>query len=245
MQKFKALPILAGAAALGAVALTGTLAYAAPITGTLNIANANLATQGSGPYASYTITGVTGNDSTGFTEFHVTASGLNGFVFGDSNVFNLNLSTTGTLCLNDMQSGCTTGAPSPTDLTQTAAGNADGFGSFNFSLNDGSGFSPNSVFSSLSLDFTTAAVTEENLLTSNGTATVAAHMALGSNLNCTGFAGNGGTQGMGTNDNPGNCSAVPAPVIGHGLLVLLAIGGVLGGGKLLENLKKQHRLRAA
>jgi hypothetical protein len=36
--------------------------------------------------------------------------------------------------------------------------------------------------------------------------------------------------------------AVPAPRIGHGLFVLLAIGGVLFGGKLLESLKK-HRLR--
>jgi hypothetical protein len=33
---------------------------------------------------------------------------------------------------------------------------------------------------------------------------------------------------------------VPAPVIGHGLFILLAIGGVLFGGKLLENLKKRH-----
>jgi hypothetical protein len=31
---------------------------------------------------------------------------------------------------------------------------------------------------------------------------------------------------------------VPAPAIGHGLLVLLAVGGVLFGGKLLENLIK-------
>jgi hypothetical protein len=33
---------------------------------------------------------------------------------------------------------------------------------------------------------------------------------------------------------------VPAPLIGHGLLVLLAVGGVLCGGKLLENLKKRR-----
>jgi hypothetical protein len=33
---------------------------------------------------------------------------------------------------------------------------------------------------------------------------------------------------------------VPAPLIGHGLLVLLAVGGVLFGGKLLESLKKHH-----
>jgi hypothetical protein len=38
--------------------------------------------------------------------------------------------------------------------------------------------------------------------------------------------------------------SVPAPLIGHGLLVLLAIGGVLSGSKLLENLKKRH-LQAA
>jgi hypothetical protein len=31
---------------------------------------------------------------------------------------------------------------------------------------------------------------------------------------------------------------VPAPAIGHGLLVLLAVGGVLFGAKLLENLKR-------
>jgi hypothetical protein len=33
---------------------------------------------------------------------------------------------------------------------------------------------------------------------------------------------------------------VPAPLIGHGLLVLLAVGSVLSGSKLLESLKKQH-----
>jgi hypothetical protein len=39
-------------------------------------------------------------------------------------------------------------------------------------------------------------------------------------------------------------SLVPAPVIGHGLLVLLAVGGVLSGSKLLERHKK-HQLQAA
>jgi hypothetical protein len=33
---------------------------------------------------------------------------------------------------------------------------------------------------------------------------------------------------------------VPAPIIGHGLLVLLAIGGVMLGGKLVEGLKKRQ-----
>jgi hypothetical protein len=38
---------------------------------------------------------------------------------------------------------------------------------------------------------------------------------------------------------PDTFITVPAPLIGHGLLALLAIGGVLFGGKLLENLKKR------
>jgi hypothetical protein len=38
--------------------------------------------------------------------------------------------------------------------------------------------------------------------------------------------------------------SVPSPLIGHGLLALLAVGGVLFGGKLVEILKK-HRLQAA
>jgi hypothetical protein len=33
---------------------------------------------------------------------------------------------------------------------------------------------------------------------------------------------------------------VPAPLIGHSLFVLLAVGGALFGGKLLESLKKNH-----
>ena len=37
---------------------------------------------------------------------------------------------------------------------------------------------------------------------------------------------------------------IPAPLIGHGLFVLLAVGGVLFGSKLLE-LKKQCNLRTA
>jgi len=35
-------------------------------------------------------------------------------------------------------------------------------------------------------------------------------------------------------------TVVPAPLIGHGLLVLLAVGGVLFGGKFLESLKTRH-----
>jgi hypothetical protein len=36
-----------------------------------------------------------------------------------------------------------------------------------------------------------------------------------------------------------SAAAVPAPLIGHGLLVVLAVGSVLFGRKLLESLKKR------
>jgi hypothetical protein len=39
---------------------------------------------------------------------------------------------------------------------------------------------------------------------------------------------------------PSNVTPVPAPLIGHGLLVLIAVGGVLFGGRFLESLKKRH-----
>jgi hypothetical protein len=55
---------------------------------------------------------------------------------------------------------------------------------------------------------------------------------------CLGPANDGTESWIGFNQ-----AAVPAPLIGHGLLVLLAIGGVLFGGKLLESFKK-HRLQA-
>jgi hypothetical protein len=47
-------------------------------------------------------------------------------------------------------------------------------------------------------------------------------------------AANGLPEDLQTNSVP-----IPAPLIGHGLLVLLAVGGVLFGSKFLENSKKQ------
>jgi len=242
MPKSKYLPILASAAALGTLALTGPSAHADFMASAfdLNFANPDLATQGSGPYASIQITGIgsgtTASDT--FQEFHVTATGLNSFVFGDHSIVGLNLSTSagaGTLCQTN-GGLCTTGAPSIT-LSQTS-GQVDGFGNFDFVLDDGSGFS--SPHSSFSFDFTTAtAVTEASLLTGTSTgATAVAHMALSTNTACTGFAGNAASNDTSTAGS--SCTAVPAPIIGHGIFVLLSIGGVLLGGKFLEDLKKRH-----
>jgi len=239
MLKSKSLPILAGAA-LGALALMGPVAHADQIMGTLDVANANLFTQGSGPYASFTIAGVSGgNGSTTFTRFHVSATGLNSFVFGDGNIFDLNLLDTPMLV-----SGSCDFSPCSQD---TSNGSVDGFGKMNLKIDDGAGFSSTGL-PTLSFDFTTsvAEITQNLLvpLSDDVGASAAAHMALSSNTACTGFAGNAGTNGMGTNSDTGNCVAVPAPLVGHGILALLAIGGVLFGGKFLESLKK-HRMQAA
>jgi hypothetical protein len=48
-----------------------------------------------------------------------------------------------------------------------------------------------------------------------------------------------------SNDGPDSFigfQQVPAPIVGHGLLVLLAVSGVLFGARLLER-GKRHRLR--
>jgi len=243
MLRSKSISIFAGVAAL---ALMGPAAHANVVLPTYNltVANPDLATQGSGPYASVSITGIGAAPATTFREFEVTATGLNNFVFGDSSVFNLNLSSAagaGTLCLTN-GGLCTTGAPSITLTQASAVNNVDGFGPMNFQLNDDPGFS--TPHSSLTFDFTTAnAVAVTALLSpnSNNTDTVA-HMALSTNTACTGFAGDGNKPtGSSTNSS---CTAVPAPLIGHGVVVLLAIGGVLCAGKALESFKK-HRLQAA
>jgi hypothetical protein len=229
MLKFKSFPILVGAAALGTLALMAPSAHAT-IMGQLTVANANLATQGSGPYANFTITGQGAGPT--FNDFQVTATGINNFVFGDGGIFALNLSAgagAGTLCLS------ATCPFTSTFLTSGGSGNEDGFGNFNFTLNDGPGFS--TPHPSLSFEFMTAnSVTEANLLT--GLPNAAGHMALGTNTACTGFAANGGTGG-GTVDNTA-CVAIPAPVIGHGPLVLLAVGGLLFGAKLFGR-SRNHR----
>ncbi|SRR5216683_1139718 len=190
-------------------------ARADSLTFSLTVANPNLATQGAGPYASVTITG-------SGTSWSVTATGQNGFVFGDGGVFALNLSSaagTGTFV-------------SGTGLSQTAAGNEDGFGSFNFVLNDGSGFS--SPMASLSFTFTTTGSVSgvaALLALNDHNADIAGHLALSTNLACTGFAANtGATKPTGSPDNSACVtSGVPEP----SSAALLFVGAMLIGGTYL------------
>jgi hypothetical protein len=201
----------------------------------LNIANANLSTQGAGPYASVVISDSVTNMAT--TTFTVTATGDNSFVFGDHSILDLNLSSsagTGTLtqssCVFTLAKGGTvTGA---TACSQGSSGNVDSFGNFNFVVDDGSGFSTGG-YTILSFTFTTStAVTLANLLTSNSTAEVAAHMALSTNTACTGYAGNAGTQGQGGPSDSSCTVAATEPgavtLLGSGLLGVAVVLGRRG-----------------
>src|SRR5579862_165809 len=96
----------------------------------LTVANANLATQGAGPYATFTFTFTAMNG--GGTDVSVTANGLNGFVFGDHEIIDLNLSSGAGTVSNFSGTGLT---------LATGSNQVDGFGNFNFILNDGNGFS--------------------------------------------------------------------------------------------------------
>jgi len=173
------------------------------LMGQLTVANANLATQGSGPYANFSITGQGAGPT--FNDFQVTATGIDSFVFGGINVFDLNLSATagaGTLCTT---AACL--AFNSSFLSSGGVGVVDGFGLFNFTLNNDPGFS--TPHPSLQFEFTTAnLVSEANLLaTTTQGASVGGHMALSTNTACTGFAANGGSSAGGV-DNPA-CTSVP------------------------------------
>jgi hypothetical protein len=185
----------------------------------LNVANPNLATQGSGPYATYVISL---DADTGLVS--VTATGDNSFVFGDSSIIDLNLSSTAGTVSNFSGTGLTL-ATSPPSTSQV-----DGFGMMNFTLNDGSGFSsPSSSFTfSFNISNHTLTGVSQLLATNSNGTDVAAHMALSTNTACTGFAGNGSAP-TGSPDNSACTSAAPEP----SSAALLLVGVVLIGGTLV------------
>jgi len=205
-------------------------------TFTLNVGNPNLASQGSGAYGTVTVTG-TGAGTTA-TSWTVTAQGLNGFVFGGAQIINLNFSgspgtingviptsgTAGAVPIIATALSCTDAAGNLRTcgtFSTNGSNNADGFGSFSLSIDNGSGFS--APYSSFTLTFTTG---NSVSLAANGSgATVAAHMARASTASqCTGYAANAGTSSGETVSSGCSSTSIPEP----NSLVLLLASGIVG-----------------
>jgi len=119
---------------------------------------------------------------------------------------------------------------------------ADGTGTFTASVEctqpaTGNGCNPGMIPTINDLHFTVTNATLAQLEVGNGATPGTGNMFVADIL-----CGAGQTQCNGLTgpvDVP-----IPAPVIGHGLLVLLAVGGVLFGGRFLEGLKNRN-LKAA
>lgn len=176
----------------------------------LTVPNVDLATQGAGPYGKFQISGSA-------TSWSVLATGLNGFVFGDGGALGLNFASgAGAVTFNSV--GSTAG------FSSAGAGNEDGFGSFNFRVDDGSGFS--SPFTTFTIAFTTAnSVLLANLLTATSKHAVGAgHLALPTNTACSGYAGSTGADTQSGTSTNSACTAVPEPgtlaLVGSGLVSL-------------------------
>jgi len=232
MMKFKSLPILAGAAALG---LAGFLTSPANAI-TYDLTSCHIST-GCGPagtvYGTVTLTPT----ATGGVTFDVALSDASQFVLtgsADNQYFKFNANG---VALTDIS--VTENVAGVNLVADTGAFNGDGTGNFNFGITctpitpsgscsvGGSGALPVGTI----LDFTVASSTISDFLINSGQGNFfVADILCGATSGCTGTG-------------PVDVS-VPAPLLGHGLFVLLAIGGVLFGGKLLENSKK-NRLQTA
>lgn len=237
MSKFKFLPILAGAAALGAIAFAGGPAAADVIYNFTTGSNGNANQAGTAVF-----------DFTDANDFTITltntgnitsiSSLFDGISFTESgSVTGITLNSISAVNSVDCTSGtCVHSNPGTQPTTDWTAANTGS----NITLDAGGTnvFHPFAVVNStidtnVGMDGLTNAQHNPNLLgpvVFSLTTTGETSIPTISNV-----VGQFGT----TPDNIALVST-PAPIVGHGLLVLLAIGGVLSGGKLLENLKKRQ-----
>jgi len=255
MLKFKVLPILAGAAALGTLAFAATTGRAATTSMTLHGFCTSTACSDNG-----TITPANQNPLTafGFNRSPASNSGLENpdFVLVLLSPTNLG-STVGTYTASggvttstkslSLFSGTpfstpneelatylgTTRTGGPNDqLSAFQAGQTNqGFPATSFFVYTADFGSVNFATSVSITDNVTVPISSEYL----GLVTCSGPIASPATTTCPSL----GTVQDGTAPSS-TIIVVPAPVIGHGLLVLLAVGGVLFGGKFLENLKKRH-----
>jgi hypothetical protein len=231
MTKLKSFPFLAGSAAL---AIAGLVAAAPAEAVTFDLTSCHISSSCGPAGTVYGTVTLTQSGST--VDFAVSLSDSNRFVLtgsADDQYFKFNgAPNVGSISVTQNVSGVT--------LTADAGAlNGDGTGNFGFGIT----CTPISPMTSCAeggaaalpvgttLDFAVANSTISQFLVNSGSGNFfVADILCGATSGCT---------GTGPVDVP-----VPAPIIGHGLFVLLAIGGVLFGGKLMEDLKKRH-LRAA
>src|SRR5262249_41400524 len=220
MLKSKALAIVTGAGALLATALL----VAAPAQAlTLDFTSCHIVGGcGTSPFGTVTLTQVGANvtvdvalsDNNQFVQTGALDSQL--FVFSGSGV-----------ALGDIVNITGTGAPVPLVADAGPFSGPDGTGTFQFGIECSTDCTGGSNPFHGPIDFTVNNATIADLLAvPSGNAFFLADVLIG-NAPGTGLTG--------VIDVP-----VPAPVIGHGLLVLLAVGGVLFGSRLLERGKKPH-----
>jgi hypothetical protein len=176
----------------------GSIAKADTLTFDLNIANTGVL--GTGPYASVTI------NQTSATTATITFQTYAGFLIGGAQAADLNFNG-GPVSFSNLSftGGCIGGAcpVGGTAFSSGGAANADGFGLFNFTLDDTDGFT--NAVASLTFDVSCPTCDwsggASTVLTANELGHLAAaHIfAIGTDCGgspCTGFATNGGTPGV-------------------------------------------------
>lgn len=231
MLKFKSLPILVGA---GTLAIVGLLGVSPAQATTFDLTSCHISSPGSCGTATSFGT-VTLTQSGGNVNFDVKLSDGSVFVETGSADFQLfKFNATG-IVVGDIVNETTVPVLSPAVPLNgtTGAFSGDGTGDFSFGIacvnlsqcNGASGTN----FSELT--FTVNGSTISDFLIDSGKGNFfVADILCGATSGCT---------GTGPVD-----VAVPAPLLGHGLFVLLAVGGVLFGSRFFGNLK-ERRLRAA
>lgn len=226
VSKFRFLPVLAGIAAVGWVAFGGPAAHADVFSITSDDCT-NTCFGGASSGGTITVT----QDGSNMVKVDVELDSTVLAGFADS-------VGKGNLVLFDLPSFTSvtlTGDTPSFAATSVSAGSLqfDGFGTFNYSLvcslvSTTCNGSNVDIGTSLIFDVGATGITPTSFEQSTG--------SKGGQFFAVDVVGQNGNTGL----VDASVRTVPAPVIGHGLLVLLAIGGVLSGGKLLENLKKRQ-----
>jgi hypothetical protein len=246
MFKFKSLPVLAGAATLGCLAFMGHAAQATVglVAGTaypFDVDFCSTSCLNGALGGTVTLT----QNSADQVEVDVSLSDVDFHKNMTSFVFTLDSTVAGTATIGGNPATFT-----PTDDTSI---HQDGAGNFNFGLECATCGPQNGGIDVSSLIFdvndSSGVSVSDFILSSGGSTNVyfAASVFNTTNTSCTGAIGvDGNASATSSTGTGGTCStAVPAPPIGQGLPVVLAVGGLLLGFKLWERGQKRRSLGIA